>query len=151
MSARFIAAVLSAALTITTVTATASDAREHRRDNQKAEAALGIAALIALGLIIADKKDDDGRHVTRPRPPRPDPRPRRVGRYELPAECLKRIETRNGMRRIFAKRCLQRNYHWVNRLPKECRVRVRDRAGHKRNRGFAAWCLKRHGYRLARW
>jgi len=151
MSAKFIAAVLSAALTITTFTATAGEASEHRRDNKKAEAALGIAALIALGLIVADKKDRDDDRVTRPVKPRPEPWTKPGRRYELPGQCLRRVETRDGMRRIFGKRCLKRNYHWAHDLPKDCRVRVRNRAGHKRLKGFGARCLKWHGYRLARW
>lgn len=78
----------------------------------------------------------------------PKPLPRRVNRKLLPQKCFRSFDTRRGKVRMFARRCLERNYRFVNRLPQNCFQRVRTYEG--KRAGFGARCLRQNGYRLAR-
>lgn len=80
--------------------------------------------------------------------PEPRPLPRRVDRKQLPQNCFRSFETRNGPAHMFARRCLERNYKFAHRLPQDCARRVRTREGTRA--GFDARCLRRNGYSLAR-
>ena len=69
-------------------------------------------------------------------------------RFTLPGRCLRDVETRFGTQRMFAQRCLERNYHQVNSLPARCAVRVYTDNGPRR--GFDPFCLREQGYRSDR-
>lgn len=66
----------------------------------------------------------------------------------LPRECLRTVDTRFGVQRMFDRRCLNRNYDRVNRLPNRCAVRVFTNNG-PRN-GFDPLCLREAGFRATR-
>jgi hypothetical protein len=89
-------------------------------------------------------------HVdTRRLPPlEPRPLPRAVDHKLLPAQCFQSQETRSGTQTVFGLECLQQNYSFVDRMPIQCLVNVRN------ERGFAdayeARCLRDAGYSLAR-
>lgn len=165
MSRKFIATILAGALAVTGFTA--APARADAEDIAKALA--GIAALAIIAKAIDDDKDRKAKkkhHVTRqdhvridpvhPRAQRhhgydiaPKPLPQRVARKQLPAQCLVRVDSRDGVRRAFGERCLQRNYRHANRLPHNCAINVRGR-NHDRTL-YEARCLRSYGYSLARW
>jgi hypothetical protein len=69
-------------------------------------------------------------------------------RYTLPGRCLRNVDTRFGSQRMFAQRCLERNYHDTNSLPARCAVRIYTDNGPRR--GFDPHCLHEQGYRSDR-
>jgi hypothetical protein len=71
-----------------------------------------------------------------------------VSRKVLPGNCLRRIDTRHGQKRIFGNRCLNNNFRHVNKLPDVCYTEFR--AEGRRHRGFSARCLRNKGYSVAR-
>lgn len=78
----------------------------------------------------------------------PKPLPQRVNRKLLPQKCFRSFNSRNGKVRMFARRCLEKNYRFVNRLPQNCVQRIRTHDG--KRIGYGARCLQQNGYRLAR-
>ena len=67
---------------------------------------------------------------------------------ELPSNCAREIETRYGTVRMFVRRCLERTFARVDRLPRRCEVRVMSMSG-PRN-GYDSYCLRENGYRISR-
>ncbi|WP_341368029.1 hypothetical protein [Yoonia sp. BS5-3] len=65
-------------------------------------------------------------------------------RRVLPADCLRRVETRFGVQRMYGQRCLERNYRHVNSLPERCEVRVYSSNGPRT--GFDPVCLRERGF-----
>ena len=162
MSRKFIAAVVSAALLVTTI-----GNAPARADEDLARLLATVVGVAIVGAVISNKLDDDkDDRVTRKNPDRDGiirqarPRgdvirradagafPRRANRYLLPGDCLRSFETRDGRTRVFGKKCLQQNYRFTNDLPRACKVKFRAN-GKKRN-GYGARCLRRSGYQLAR-
>lgn len=164
MHRRFIAAIAAASIVITAFGAAPARADED-------DVARALAIILGLAVIGSALKDDnDARPVYRtyPRHPRPiyrdnprharpiyrgDPRPRpvppRVNRKLLPQQCLVSIQSKRGDRaRIFGQRCLEQNYRYVNRLPRDCATRIKTHRGWRY--GYGARCLNRRGYALAR-
>ncbi len=171
MHRKFITFIVAASMAVTGLSA--APARADSEDVAKVIA--GVAALAILGAAIADAKDDKNRHVTRHRGHlrhdnrhrghgrklghrhhRHDgarPLPDRVKRKMLPGACRVQARVRHGQAiRGFGRRCLKRNYSYVNSLPRNCQSRVRGRHGHLRTI-YRGRCLYRHGYREAnaRW
>ncbi|WP_294620033.1 hypothetical protein [uncultured Roseovarius sp.] len=171
MHRKFITLIVAAAMAVTGLSA--APARADSEDVAKVIA--GVAALAILGAAIADAKDDKDRVVTRNRDHlRHDnrhrghgrklghrhhrydgarPLPDRVKRKLLPGACRVQARVRHGRDiRGFGRRCLARNYSYVNSLPRNCETRVRGRHGHMRTI-YRGRCLYRHGYREAnaRW
>jgi len=72
----------------------------------------------------------------------------RNSRRALPRSCLRTVETRFGDQRLFGKRCLERNYQYVNSLPDRCAVRLYTTDGPRR--GFDPYCLREQGFRSDR-
>jgi hypothetical protein len=164
LPSRFIGTFTAMAIAATTFSAAPAVADDER--NARAIAALlGIAVI---GKIIHDNKNSHApvagpiyqvnpnstapvykkpRVRTQPHP-HPQPLPRRVNRKLLPEKCLRSFQTRNGHVRMFPRRCLERNYDFVNRLPLNCGVRVNTDRGPRQ--GYGARCLRRSGYSLAR-
>lgn len=134
------AGILAASLALTSLTPTSASARMSDED-----ALAGILTLLFLGAAIHNSRDND-RAVPAPAPaPRPQANNNRW--RVLPANCLRRIETRRGETvRLFTQRCLQNNYSHMNRLPQACHVRVRTAEGQRRQ-GFRARCLRNAGFR----
>lgn len=69
-------------------------------------------------------------------------------RNVLPHACLRTVETRFGNQRMFGRRCLERNYRHVNRLPERCAVQIYTSNGPRR--GFDPLCLREQGFRSDR-
>lgn len=128
------AALLALSLGLGTVAAT--PARAQISDE---EAVIGLLGLFLLGAAIAksNDKDDDAR------PERRDPRWRL-----LPARCLTRVNTRHGPVRMFGKRCMNRHYDHVNRLPQRCEISVRGPRNMRH--GYTPRCLRHAGFRIER-
>ncbi|OWU69637.1 hypothetical protein ATO2_07520 [Roseovarius sp. 22II1-1F6A] len=82
--------------------------------------------------------DQDGRRRDHPATPL---RNRKV----LPASCRIVLDTRNGTRRYFAERCLQRQTD-LRSLPRECQRYVRLNRG--TIRAYEQGCMKDRGYKV---
>ncbi|MEP2027240.1 MAG: hypothetical protein ABJI96_00880 [Paracoccaceae bacterium] len=76
------------------------------------------------------------------------PLPKRLSRKLLPGQCLRRLETRRGYKRLFSDRCLNNNFRHVNRLPEACYTEFRSDG--RKHRGYGARCLRKNGYSIAR-
>ncbi|MFZ5962355.1 hypothetical protein ACOXXX_05325 [Thalassococcus sp. BH17M4-6] len=67
----------------------------------------------------------------------------------LPTRCLLRGVNRKGDRvSVLGARCVERNFHRVNRLPDRCRVQMRTEKGVRVV--YKTRCLRRNGFELAR-
>lgn len=158
MSRKFITLVTAASLAIASLSASQAQATDKRTRN----IILGATALAILGAAIsADSRDRQGANTSTytPRPlphhgywhgyndhPRgpapgvtPRPVPGRVILGELPKRCLRYIETRRGIKRVYERTCLQRHYKYVTRLPQTCNKKFWD--GAKKISGYARRCL----------
>ncbi|WP_208350703.1 hypothetical protein [Pseudaestuariivita rosea] len=69
-------------------------------------------------------------------------------RKVLPHRCFRTYETRDGLRRGFARRCLNRHYDHADRLPRNCLSRARTINGKRHY--YKARCLRNEGYRIGR-
>lgn len=159
MHRKFIATIAAAAVAVTAV-----GNAPARADEDVLRALAAIAGIAIVGKVIHDRNERkrEKSHVARnvhkapvyhnhkkvyDLAPRPLPQ-RAKNRRLLPGDCLRTAETRQGRVRYFGKRCLERNFNYVNRLPQACAIRLR---GDDRNRrGYEARCLRREGYQLAR-
>ncbi|MBM1693779.1 hypothetical protein [Sulfitobacter geojensis] len=174
MYRKFIATVTAASIALTTLGALPAVAG----DRQTVNAVAALLGLAVVGKIIHDrndKKKQASHHQHKPvhrepaykkpvhkkpvqrqpayQPPRydqpkPRPLPDRVSRKNLPQQCLRQVKTHRGHVRMFASRCLQRNYRFAHRLPSQCNYTFNTGRGERR--GYEARCLRQHGYRLAR-
>ena len=120
-----------------------------------------IAGAILLGLLGAVISDSEGRvelrlndnrqvqprHVTPlvPRHQYQEVRPRQT--RALPAECLRRYNTRDGRIRLFDADCLETRFRGYRHLPLDCAVTIRSHGSFES--GFRPRCLREAGYRLA--
>lgn len=158
MHRKFIATIVAAALAVT-----ALGSAPARADDDVLRGLAAIAGIAIVGKVIHDrnKRKREQHTVTRQahKAPvihrnnrvydlQPRPLPHRANRRLLPGNCLRSADTRQGRVRYFGKRCLERSYKHVNRLPQYCAVRFHgeDRS----RRGYEARCLRREGYKLAR-
>lgn len=158
MHRKFIATIVAAAVTVTAI-----GSAPARADEDVLRALAAIAGIAIVGKVIHDRNERKRaqhsvtrnthkapvyQHTGRVYDLKPRPLPKRANRRLLPGDCLRSAETRQGRVRYFGKRCLERNYRYVNRLPQYCAVRFRgeDRS----RRGYDARCLRREGYQLAR-
>ena len=173
MSRRFISLILAAALGVTTVAARPAAAA----GSEDFARILGtLATIYIIGSAIEDARDDDGRksyrHVYRDddRRYRDDDRRYRYGRYgrdydrrfrddgrygrwnrgpaPLPAGCLFRNGGRNRGEAVFGARCLEHRYDQADRLPQNCRIKVRT--DHGKRQVYRAGCLAHYGFVTAR-
>lgn len=71
----------------------------------------------------------------------------RQHRRALPAQCLRRYQTRDGGVRLFDGSCLEEHYRGYRRLPLDCAVTIRSHG--RFESGFAPRCLRRAGYEMA--
>ncbi|NSX53376.1 hypothetical protein [Parasulfitobacter algicola] len=124
-------------------------------ENDIAKIVAGIATIAILGSVINNGDDNGGSKVyyryrgyDRDDDDRDYRRPNRRHSKNLPAKCFRAYQTRDGVRRGFGKRCMEKNYRHVDRLPRFCLTRVRTPDG-KRN-FFKARCLRKEGYNLGR-
>lgn len=131
-------------------------------DERAARAIATILGLAVVGKIIHDARKDRrndhsvapvktytyDNHANRPRHQPQNKKARRLDQKQLPQQCFRNFQTRQGTVQMFARRCLERNYRYVNRMPQSCAQRVRTLQGNRS--GFDARCLRRNGYRLAR-
>ncbi len=110
-----------------------------RAEISNEEAWGALLGLLVLGAVIRESRKDDPAPVVNPRP----------NRNVIPAQCLRRIETRRGETvRLFGRRCMQNNYRGFDRLPERCEVTVRTDNG--RRNGFRPRCLRQAGFRWNR-
>jgi len=161
---RLIGTVTAVAMAFTTVAA----APAHADDRRNARIAATILGLAVVGAIIHDKKKDKKQERQVHRAPvqnnkvykerrkeavrhrgtvQPRPLPQRINRKQLPQNCLRSFETRQGRAHMFGRRCLERNYRAANRLPQNCAITIRTDRG--KRAGYDARCLRRNGYTLA--
>ena len=175
INSRFVGAVTAAAVTLTTFTAAPAFADDERTARAIA-AILGLAVVGKIIHDNNKDRDHVTRHVYKEPPkakkkqvkkqkvqtyqqPRrankqryqngsiyAKPLPSRVSRKTLPQHCLRSFQTRRGYVRMLPRRCLERNYDFVNRLPQHCGIRVRTDRGPRM--GYAARCLRQNGYRF---
>ena len=160
---QFIATIAAVSMAITGFSAVPARAG----DDDLAKALAVILGVAIVGSAIKNNKDDrKSRHeVHRPKPradhvrrdhvkPRhkryePRPLPRHVSRKLLPQRCLFNVRNKNGRSiQAFGERCLERHYKYSNSLPRECGRRVWTKRGQAY--GYAARCMSRRGYELAR-
>ncbi|MFL4469605.1 hypothetical protein ACERZ8_06895 [Tateyamaria armeniaca] len=155
---QFIATIAAVAIAITGFSA----APARAGDDELAAALAVILGLAVVGTAINKRNDEKKarqqvhnphakpRHIQRKHGyVQPRPLPRQVNRKLLPQRCLYNLQTQNG-RNIqgFGQRCLNRHYHFTNSLPQQCGRRVWTRNG--TGYAYAARCLNKHGYQLAR-
>ncbi|MCD9147256.1 hypothetical protein [Pseudophaeobacter flagellatus] len=144
---KFIALILAASLAITGISSTPVQA-----GNDVGKVVAGLAVLGILGAALHDHNTRDRRRETVTRPHRPHrdpvtrPLPPRVGRYDLPAQCVKYFPRFKNGRSLVAQNCLRRNYGRVKSLPRSCKVTFWN--GRKNRSAYKPRCLKQHGYRL---
>jgi MYXO-CTERM domain-containing protein len=146
---KFIAVILATALAITGVSSTPVQAGDNT-----GKIVAGLAVLGVLGAALHRHNTRDRRRsqevVTRPHRPTPGPQPRplppRLGRYDLPAQCVKYFPNFRDGRSLVARGCLKRNYGSVHALPQSCKVTFWN--GNKNRTAYKPRCLKNHGYRL---
>ena len=157
---QFIATIAALAIAITGISAVPARAGDN-------DVAAAIAVLLGLAVVgtAINKRNDDKKarqHVYTSKPnvtprqfkPRksyiaPRPLPRQVNRKLLPQRCLQNLRNAKGRTiQAFGQRCLNRHYEFSNSLPQQCGRRVWNDRGAAY--GFAARCLNKHGYQLAR-
>lgn len=142
---KFIALILAASLAITGFSSAPAQA-----GNDVGKIVAGLAVLGILGAALHDHNTRDRRReaVTRPYRPHPAPRPLppRVGRYDLPAQCVKHFPNYKNGRNLVARNCLKRNYGQVSNLPQTCKVTFWN--GRNNRTAYKPRCLTKHGYRL---
>lgn len=120
---------------------------------------IGLAAVAALNAVVENSDRDKGAVTDVHDRQRSRERDRHnhghawglLNRHQnrfLPWQCLRRVETRFGVQRMFDPRCLARHHIQANRLPDRCRVRIYTHNGP--SRGYDPMCLRSHGYRLDR-
>ena len=167
MSRKFIATVVAAALAVAMI-----GNAPARADEDVARALAAIVGAAVVGAIINQQLQDDkkgkknkvathrknkpvanvwpqgGRTDRVIRRAAPRPLPDRVKRKLLPGQCLRSFDTRDGRARVFAKKCLNKNYAHNRSLPRTCAVKFRSHK--KKQHGYDARCLRRQGYQLAR-
>ena len=140
MTKSFIATILAAALAITSVSAV--PARASSDDVAKVLLGLAIVAGIATAIDNNNRNAAPSRRLGERYDDDRGWKPRRV-RNVLPAQCLRSFETRNGTRRGYGARCLNRNARWLD-LPRRCEREVRTRRGWRTF--YGARCLRREGF-----
>lgn len=147
-----IAGVAALSIAITGLSASAAHADSTRTGNALA-ALLGLAVI---GAIIHESEKDKRRARERARANthsqhiKPRPLPNRVAKRKvLPDACLRQFNViGGGVARVFAQRCMDRNFAYVADLPRACERRIQTDRGIRR--GWAARCLRHNGYRMAR-
>ncbi|MGB0959797.1 MAG: hypothetical protein ACPGVK_06045 [Halocynthiibacter sp.] len=136
--------LMAAVIAVTSLSPTFAQAG-GRKSNQDAIGALIFGALAIYAISEIAKKDDPP-VVAKPRPkPKAKRKPRR-NRFVIPARCLRRFETPNGIRRGVRTPCMERRAPWVE-LPKKCRFRIWTDKG--RRVMYGKRCLRRNGYRFS--
>ncbi|MBT8153516.1 hypothetical protein KMP13_06320 [Epibacterium ulvae] len=152
---KFIALILGLSLVVSGFSAAPA-----RADGDVAKFIAGAVVLGLIGAAVNDARKDRNRgqysysqgsrsnthtrhdkHNNRVRP-----LPSSVARYDLPAHCAKVVSQNNRNRTVVSQRCLSRNYGYVNSLPGQCRLSIRD--GYKQRTAYRTRCLQKHGYRL---
>ena len=97
-----------------------------------------IVGLAAIAAINGSLKDDDRGKAHRSY--------RQHRSRILPEACLRRVETRRGVRDVLGARCLERSGIRTARLPDRCERRIERRHGVRRV--FGVRCLQKAGYRI---
>ena len=163
----FTAGLLAVSLTFTSATSTQANGLS---EDDIGKLLFGLVATAAIASAIKNNRDDDRARVTiqqKPRvhvqrqhqprahaPRQHQPRGHVRGNHRravpapLPLACMREVQTRNGIRRIFGQRCLNNNYAQAHRLPRECAVRFNTNRGQRT--GYAARCLRNNGYSARR-
>ncbi|SMR82458.1 hypothetical protein SAMN04488030_2811 [Aliiroseovarius halocynthiae] len=149
---------LSAAVAAT-LTLSPAQARNDSSGDDSAAIIAALLGLVTLGVILSgdDKPSAGGDHFvhtpmpTFPKPHRPKP-PKVSKFHKLPAHCLRTFKTQTGRQKLFARRCLQKNFAFAHELPSTCAksVVIRNRKGvFVQRHGYRPKCLRARGYRAA--
>lgn len=147
-SKTFIAAVLSAALMITGLSAP----RAHALDEDAIGALLfGGLALAVIGAAVADnkkkKKDKPKYTYEPPKHEKPTKAKKHKNKSWLPSHCSRRFETRKGkVIQAYGQRCLYRAEYPAHRLPEKCYFQARG--ANRPISGYRTNCLDRNGYQV---
>ena len=135
------AGVLAASLAFTSMAPNSARAGMSEED-----ALAGILALLFIGAVVHNNRNNDAAPAPAPAPQPTITRDWRV----LPVDCIRNVTRRNGNTiRMFGQRCLTNNYNHPNRLPEACHVRVRNENGQRRQ-GYRARCMRNQGFRTTR-
>ncbi|MEM9709178.1 MAG: hypothetical protein AAF871_10340 [Pseudomonadota bacterium] len=112
------------------------------------EVAAIIGALVIAGAVIASQNRAEAQTSTRNVTVNSSGRPfgLRSRNAVLPETCLRRFETRRGVRSFAGARCLERAGINTARLPNDCEVLVRTNRGLRE--AFRQRCLERDGFRF---
>ncbi len=153
---KFIALILGLSLAVSGFSAAPA-----RADDDVAKFIAGAVVLGLIGAAVNDARKDrkrdqhsyshSSRNNTHTRKNthnghRARPLPSSVARYDLPARCAKVVPQYSRSRTVVSQNCLSRSYGYVNSLPSQCRLSVRD--GHHHRTAYKTRCLQKHGYRL---
>ncbi|MFV2034306.1 MAG: hypothetical protein ACC631_04215 [Halocynthiibacter sp.] len=153
MTKSFIATVLAAALTITSISAV--PARAGAED--VAKILLGLAVVAGVASVINNNNRNRNRSIApvarRASPPHSHRAPvvthhnRAVtphrARNTVPETCLRSFDTRSGSREAYGARCIARNASWLN-LPESCAREFRTSRGWRV--AYSPRCLRRAGF-----
>ena len=137
--------VVMAALAVTSFTA--APARASNDDLAKLLIGLGAIAIIANSADGSKKSSAvtystrSNRVVTLPE----DRKPRYKKRYALPKDCLRTYSARNGDRKLYSGRCLDRLPYRLAKLPDACAYTVMGRKG-VRGKAYGPRCMSRNGF-----
>ena len=161
MTRKFIATVVSAAITVAVI-----GNAPARADDSLARALAAIVGVAVVGAVIQNQLEDD-RNEKRASKNRSGVRPahlhhrdrvinraqqrktpHRANRWLLPGDCLRSFNTGYARYRVFGKRCLEQTWGATGQLPNACKVKFRSNS--KNRVGYGARCLRRAGYQLAR-
>lgn len=116
---------------------------------------VGVAALALIAKAIEDNREEEKARAQRATRHHSKPNQTRLHRHGhqsriynrarvLPDQCFRTIETRNGVRRIFGQRCLQRNGVNTARLPSTCAYQIRTQRGIRTV--YGGRCLRQNGW-----
>lgn len=155
---RLIATALAAAVALTAATATPVAAMDRGERNRLL---LGLTALAIIGATASQSQNRSGGSVGRAPDPwygnrdddwrhdRRDDRDWRHGRHDrlsLPSDCQFSVRTRDGVRSVMGKSCLDQFGYRTSRLPDNCEFDIRTSRGEREV--FSSSCLRRQGYRI---
>lgn len=123
-------------------------------DEDIARLLAGLAALAIVGKALSEAREEDRADGARHRPYAYHPRhggdgAPRLGRHRtVPVECMRVTRTRDGVRRVFLRPCVDSRVRKPWAMPRQCLTRVRTQSGPRQ--AYVGHCLRRNGFRLAR-
>lgn len=169
MSRKFIAGVLAASMTVTTLAANAADAQQYQYQNRGYQQSqqdafgqfiAGAAVLAITGLILNDVMEDkrkSPKKTTSKKTTVKKAAPKKVHSHKpkkihkpkqsrMPAHCLRRVAGSNKGK-FYGRRCVNKNYTGARRLPDQCLRFYRTQRG--KVAGYGRRCMRERGFNVA--